>query len=92
MTLMGDMLSALLLGAILCGLYFGGLWLTVKNLTSSARPVRLALTSFFVRLALLSAGFIYIMDGDPLRLMACMTAFFIVRSIGISPMNRARES
>jgi F1F0 ATPase subunit 2 len=55
--------------------------------------VRLALTSFFVRLALLSAGFIYIMDGDPLRLMACMTAFFIVRSIGVSPMNRrARES
>lgn len=79
------MSSTLLLpltGGIVLGLfYFGGLWLTVRNLHLRQHPAGVSLVSFALRSSLTLAGFWLLMAGQPLRLLFCLAGFFTVRVI-----------
>lgn len=68
-------------GLALGFLYFRFLWLTVRRLSSSPRPVRLLLISFIVRLGLVLSGFYLIMDGHGERLFITLLGFIAAREI-----------
>lgn len=68
-------------GTILGLFYFGGLWRTLKSLSTARRPAVFALTSFAIRTSLALGGFYLVMAGQPVRLMACLAGFFIARII-----------
>lgn len=75
-------LSLAVLAGLALGLfYFGGLWLTVRRLTSSKRPGVLMLGSFAVRLSLTLCGFYLVMDGSWERILACMAGFLVTRFV-----------
>ena len=61
--MMGNLLSlliAFILGLGLGGIYFGGLWLTLKQLPQFSAPWRLLIASFLTRLAIILIGFYWI--------------------------------
>jgi F1F0 ATPase subunit 2 len=66
-------------GIILGMFYFWGLWLTVQKLPRARRPMLLSLSSFFVRLAVVLAGFYFVMSGRWERLLVCLVGFLCVR-------------
>ena len=59
--------------------YFGGLWLTVRQLPTSRYPVPLLLVSFAGRTAAVVVGFYFVMGGHWERALACLVGFLIVR-------------
>jgi F1F0 ATPase subunit 2 len=79
---MSDLLA--LAGAAVagCGLglfFFGGLWMTVKQLPGSRRPVLLALGSFLGRLAVCALGFILVARGQWDLMLVCFLTFMAMR-------------
>ena len=66
-------------GVVLGIFYFGGLWLTVRKLPGARQPVLLSLSSFFVRLAVVLAGFYLVMSGRWERVLLCLLGFLCVR-------------
>jgi F1F0 ATPase subunit 2 len=70
---------ALLLGALLGGFYFGGLWWTVGRLTRVRQPGLLFLISFWLRTVLTVAGFWLATGGRWPLLLAALVAFLTVR-------------
>jgi len=70
---------ALLAGATLGTLFFGGLWWTVRRGLSSSRPALLFLGSLLLRTAIAVAGFVLVSRGDLRRLLACLLGFFLAR-------------
>lgn len=64
--------------------YFGGLWLTVRGVATTRRPVLLFAASFIVRTALVVAGMYLVMDGSWQRMLACLAGFIIVRQVMVS--------
>lgn len=80
----GDLLYLVLAfaGGIGLGIfYFGGLWMTVQRLPTARRPVFMSLSSFFGRLALVLAGFYFIMGAHWERLVVCLLGFLCVRFV-----------
>lgn len=72
---------AVLAGLVLGLFYFGGLWLTVRKLTSSKRPGMLMMGSFAARLLITLCGFYLVMDGSWERILACMAGFLATRFV-----------
>ncbi len=68
-------------GVILGGLYFGGLWLTVRKLPQTHRPAQLFLLSFLLRTSLVLAGFYLLMAASWQRLLAALLGFILARMI-----------
>ena len=66
-------------GVVLGIFYFGGLWLTVRKLPQARQPVLLSLSSFFARLAVVLAGFYFVMSGRWERVLVCLLGFLCVR-------------
>lgn len=66
-------------GVVLGIFYFGGLWLTVRKLPTARRPALLSLSSFFARLAVVLAGFYFVMSGRWERVLVCLVGFLCVR-------------
>lgn len=73
--------AALFSGIVLGLLYFGGLWLTVRRMSTARSPALLFLVSFLVRAALVVAGVYLIMDGRWERAAACMAGLLIARTL-----------
>lgn len=71
-------------GVGLGALYFGGLWLTVRALPHSGRPVVLIAGSFLVRMAVIAGGFYPILGAGWDRLLACLAGFVLVRVVVVS--------
>lgn len=61
--------------------YFGGLWLTVRQLPTARQPVLLSLGSFFGRLTVVVFAFYLVMDGQWQRLLVCLLGFLGTRVI-----------
>ena len=61
--------------------YFGGLWLTVRQLPTARRPALLSLLSFFGRLGVVLFGFYLVMGSHWERLLVCLLGFLGTRSI-----------
>lgn len=64
--------------------YFGGLWLTVRQLPTRRYPVPLFLGSFVGRTAVVVAGFYFVMGGHWERVLACLAGFIMVRQVLVS--------
>lgn len=60
--------------------YFGSLWLVVKRLPESRRPVLLVMGSFILRLTLTLLGFYLIFSGSWQRILACLIGFILART------------
>lgn len=71
-----------LVGLGLGGVYFGGLWLTLKHLPKIKRPFIFVITSFFARTAAVLFGFYLIVtNGGIYRLLAAVLGFIIMRVV-----------
>ncbi len=84
------MFLALMAGMGLSAFYFGGLWLTVRRLPQSARPVLLTLGSFYGRMAVVLAGFYLVMGGHWERLAVSVIGFLLIRTVCVR-LSRAHE-
>src|SRR5476651_82804 len=70
---------ALLEGMVLGGIFFGGLWLTIRHTLSSAALGLWLVASLVLRMAIALAGFYFISAGDWRRLIACLLGFVLAR-------------
>ena len=64
--------------------YFGGLWLTVKNIQRVQNPRMTTIFSLIGRLALLMTGMYLVSDGNAARIVACLLGFVITRTVWIN--------
>lgn len=84
MKMMNEILNSVWLfaGGILLGIvFFGGLWITVKNIVHAKSPALWLLGSFFVRTAIVLLGFYFIGAGNLQRLLICLAGFIAARFI-----------
>ena len=72
---------SLLVGVLLGGFYFGGLWLTVRRLPDSATAGLWLLGSFVLRTAVVLFGFFVVSDGRWERIVACLVGFLLARTV-----------
>jgi len=73
------LVSAGVAGLLLGGIFFGGLWWTVRKGVSVKRPALLFMVSLVLRTAVTVAGFAVVGDGHWQRLLACLLGFAIAR-------------
>ena len=70
---------AMLAGAALGGVFFGGLWWTVQRGAASPSPARWFIGSFVLRTAIVLTGFYFIGGGQLGRLGLCLLGFLLAR-------------
>jgi F1F0 ATPase subunit 2 len=75
------LMMAFAVGSALGAFYFIALWRTVLRLPSTTSPVRLMLGSIILRMAVVMAGFYFVMGGHWERLAAAMLGFIVMRKI-----------
>ena len=68
-----------IVGLLLGIIFFGGLWFTVKKLTTSKMPALLVMGSFICRIGLVLAGFYFVGLGDWKKLVVCLIGFVVAR-------------
>lgn len=68
-----------LAGVVLGGLFFGGLWWTVRRGLASPRPALWFLGSLLVRTGIVLAGFYLVAQGDWKALSASLLGFIAAR-------------
>lgn len=74
------LILSLVTGILLGIFYFGGLWLTLKQLSSSGNPFILTLGSFFARTAISLFGFYLVARGGHWeRLLVCLSGFIFIK-------------
>lgn len=82
MTMTNDIFKLLLAGAaglLLGTFFFGGLWLTVRNLAASRHPAFRIFVSSLLRMAMALAGFYWVSGGHWERLAVCLAGFILAR-------------
>ena len=72
---------AWLAGLLLGGIFFGGLWWTVRKSVSSQRPALWLLPSLLLRMSITLAGFYFVYDGHWQRWLLCLLGFIMARLI-----------
>ncbi|MCQ9379893.1 ATP synthase subunit I [Methyloversatilis sp. XJ19-49] len=73
--------GAMLAGAVLGAVFFGGLWWTVQRGMVSAAPARWLFASLVVRTAVVLAGFHAVGAGQAGRLGVCLLGFLLARAL-----------
>lgn len=66
-------------GVLFGGIYFGGLWITVRSVCTVRNPNKYLLTSFLVRIFLLMGGVWVVFESHPLILLPLMAGFLAIR-------------
>lgn len=66
-------------GVALGGVFFGGLWWTVRKGVTARQPALWFLASLLLRMAVVLAGFYLVSGGEWRRLLACLFGFVIAR-------------
>jgi F1F0 ATPase subunit 2 len=74
-----DVISSLTLGFASGGVYFAGLWWTVRKLPHSTRPALWTIASLGLRTGLLLVVFYLVMQGRWERLLLCLLGFSTAR-------------
>jgi F1F0 ATPase subunit 2 len=82
------LLISLAAGIILGIFYFHGLWQTVLHLPDSKRPVWSMSWSYVARVAIVMAGFYFMMEGHLERLAMAMAGFILARQILVRRLGR----
>jgi F1F0 ATPase subunit 2 len=75
------MILAVLAGATLGILFYGGLWLTVKKGINAKSGGILFVLSFFLRTGITLVGFYFVSAGSWERMLACLGGFIAARFI-----------
>ncbi len=78
-----ELLLSGIAGGVIGGIFFGGLWWTVRNGVLSSRPALWFLGSTILRTAAALAGFYLVARGHWERLLVCLLGFIIARTIVI---------
>jgi F1F0 ATPase subunit 2 len=73
------LIGALVAGAVLACVFFGGLWLTIRHTVSSAALGVWLVAGFALRTALVLVGFCVVFGGHWQRLAACLIGFVLAR-------------
>lgn len=68
-------------GAMLGGIFFGGLWLTVMLRLEARAPWLWFLASMLLRTSVMIAGFVLIAGSSPARLLWCAGGFTATRML-----------
>jgi len=76
-----SLVLALVTGALLGAMFFGGLWWTVRKGISSKHPALWFFGSLLLRMSITLAGFYFVSSGHWERLLLCLLGFFIGRLI-----------
>jgi F1F0 ATPase subunit 2 len=71
----------LVAGLLLGGIFFGGLWWTVRKGISSRQPAIWFFGSLVLRMGIALAGFYLVGHGHLERLVVCLLGFIIARFI-----------
>ena len=79
---------ALVAGALLGAFFFGGLWWTVQQGTTSDRPALWFTGSLLLRTGTVLAGFYFVSQGHWSMLVACLLGFVIARVIVVKWLTR----
>ena len=66
-------------GGMLGGIFFGGLWWTIRKGVSSSQPALWFLGSLLVRMSIVLVGLYLIGQGRWERLVACLVGFTLAR-------------
>jgi len=68
-----------LAGVLLGGIFFGGLWWTVRKGLASQHPARWFFISLLLRTGITLAGFYYVSGDAWQRLLLCLLGFIMAR-------------
>lgn len=71
----------LVAGLLLGGMFFGGLWWTIRKGISSKQPAIWFFGSLVVRMGIALPGFYFVGHGHWERLLVCLLGFVIARFI-----------
>jgi len=74
-------LASFVAGLVLGLVFFGGLWLTVKQLERTANPGLLFTVSFAVRAVAVCVGIVLVGAGQWQRYALCLAGFIVMRMI-----------
>jgi F1F0 ATPase subunit 2 len=72
---------ALLAGAALGAVFFGGLWWTVRRAVAAGQPALWFAGSLVVRTTIVLAGVFFVWGGDWRRLVICLVGFVMSRHV-----------
>ncbi len=82
------MFLAFLVGVFVGAVFFGGLYITVQQLTTTKHPALLMMLSLIIRLVVLVAGVYLIMDGKIENLVSAMAGILLVRFVMIGKLGK----
>lgn len=75
------LVPVLVTGVLLGGMFYGGLWWTVRKGVSSQRPALWFFGSLLLRMSIALAGLYFVADGYWVRLLVCLLGFVAARLI-----------
>jgi len=75
---------ALIIGLLLGGIFFGGLWWTVKKAVFAKHPAPWFLVSLLLRVSLVCTGIYFTSAGQWQRLCACLFGLLMARFMVIA--------
>jgi len=81
---------ALLAGVLLGGIFFGGLWWTIRKLSSSKQPALWIFTSLLLRTSFTLTVFYFVARGHWERLLVCLIGFVVARLI-VTRLTRLKD-
>ncbi len=73
------LIFACVAGMLLGGLFFGGLWWTIRKCVVTEYPARWMLGSAVTRMSITLAGFYFVSAGQFKPLLACLVGFIAAR-------------
>lgn len=74
-------LMAIVAGASLGAMFYGGLWWTVQRIATSTRPATRVVASTVLRTSAALGGFYLVAGGDWRRLLLCLLGFVLARPV-----------
>ncbi len=83
-----DLVASFFAGVGLALLYFGGLWLTVRQLPRVRRPALLLIGSFMARIVVFLAGLFLVTNGRLELLAVSLGGFLCCRGLLIHRLGR----
>ncbi len=75
----GAYVGSFVVGITLGVLFYGGLWITVRQLAVTRHPVSVTLVSLLVRMVMVLTGFLLVARGQWQNVLACLLGLAVGR-------------